>query len=84
MYYAKGKLNLTKLDDFIENHPELVKENKFGDLEINIDVVYHTYPGQNGNNTTISIFDPKRQKGDSRKTFAGALFDFDKLKELFR
>ena len=83
MYYCKGKLNLSKLDEFIENHPELVKENKSGDLEIQIDTVFHTYPGQNGNNMTITMFDPKRGKGESRKTFAGCVFDFDQLKKMF-
>lgn len=83
MYYCKGKLNLSKLDEFVEQNPHLVSENRNGDLEIRIDAVFHTYPGANGNNMTITMFEPKRQQGESRKTFAGLLFDFEKLKNMF-
>jgi hypothetical protein len=28
MYYCKGKLNLSKLDEFVEQNPNLVSENR--------------------------------------------------------
>jgi hypothetical protein len=58
-FYAKGKINLTRLDELLDKHPHLVTENESGELELKVNINFYAKPFENGKNMKICLFEKR-------------------------
>lgn len=84
VYYAKGKISITKLDEFIENNPHVCTENPHtGEVEVSVNVCFYTKETPNGKNMSITFHDPNRPKGEKKFAFGNGFLEFKRLFNLF-
>lgn len=78
MAFAKGNINITKLLNMIEQHPEALYKSSYGDDMLNININFHNRLSESGKNVTISLFD--KTLSNANPIFGNAKLDFNHLK----